>query len=288
MAGLFDKTKDGPELGKLYFGNEILDGTSYNCKECGISRKKTNGWSALTSHIYEKHKDFPQKLEEARSCVTGGMDLIVAKASSKAKKIFGWLKRGIMTNKPSSFVENIYERENITLDKIGVKTYNKYRDKVYEIVCEKLAKELPKSFGILIDCWSCAREHYHAIFATWTNTSGGVIERLLACGVQDLPDDEIDGHRAEDVGFSAEDFGDYLFDVLAKFGKTFEAIEFVSGDNASVNARLCNLLEQWLSEHKQIVRKVYTYIALHYIGNCFMHALLYRFLWSGALAINLI
>ena len=43
-----------------------------------------------------------------------------------------------------------------------------------------------------------------------------VMQVLLACGVQDIPTEE---DEINEVGFTAENIGDYLFDVLARYGK---------------------------------------------------------------------
>ena len=59
-------------------------------------------------------------------------------------------------------------------------------------------------------------------------------KRLLACGVQDLPDGTIITD-ASNFGFSADDTGDYLLDVLSKYDHSFESIDFLSGDNCTVN-----------------------------------------------------
>lgn len=111
---------------------------------------------------------------------------------------------------------------------------------------------MPKSFGVIFDGWSCDGEHYIGIFGTWVNISGGVVERLLSCGVQDIPDDD----DAEDFGFTAADIGDYFHDVLVtRYKKSWEVIEFVCGDNASVNRLLATLIEQEL-EKTNISRNV--------------------------------
>jgi hypothetical protein len=80
-----------------------------------------------------------------------------------------------------------------------------------------------------------------------------VIKRLISCGVQDLPEGEA---AAATFGFAAEDIGDYVFDVLAKYERDFPAIEFMTGDNAYVNSRLCNLISDWLWDKKKIRRVV--------------------------------
>ena len=114
-------------------------------------------------------------------------------------------------------------------------------------------KELPRTFGIIFDGWSCEGEHYIGIFATWVNSSGGVCERLLACGVQDLPEGEKD---ANEFGFTKADIGDYFLDDLQKFDRHYDAIEFICGDNASVNKHLADLIQAWLLREKAIVRTV--------------------------------
>jgi len=43
---------------------------------------------------------------------------------------------------------------------------------------------------------------------------------LITCGVQDLPKSDI---AAANFGFASEDIGDYIFDVLARFGCTYES-----------------------------------------------------------------
>ena len=70
---------------------------------------------------------------------------------------------------------------------------------------------------------------------------------MIACTVPELPEE---GHEDEavDFGFAAEDVGDVLFDVLAVFDKSFAALLFLSGDNASVNVRLSDLITRNLRE----------------------------------------
>ena len=101
--------------------------------------------------------------------------------------------------------------------------------------------------------WSCDGEHYIGIFATWVNDLGEVVRRLISCGVQDLPSN---AEEANSFGFTADDIGDYIFDVLEMYGHDFEAIEFITGDNAYVNQSLCTKIETWLYRTKNIERTV--------------------------------
>ena len=114
---------------------------------------------------------------------------------------------------------------------------------------------IPDFFTIIFDGWSCTREHYIALYASWTNAQGIVIRRLIACGVQPLPD-VLQGETAEDFGFTAEDIGDYISYVLQMYDKSFMNIECIIGDNASVNRRLADLIRQWLYQEKNIRRIV--------------------------------
>ena len=51
-----------------------------------------------------------------------------------------------------------------------------------------------------------------------------------------------DDDNDEDIDFTAESIGDYVFDELALVGHNFDNIEFVAGDNCSVNRKLARLL----------------------------------------------
>ena len=88
---------------------------------------------------------------------------------------------------------------------------------------------------MIVDGWTCSKEHYFAVFATWTDDANEVQEVLLCCGVQDEDEDS-------DMDFTAESLGDYLFDELQLVGCDFNAIEFISGDNTSCNPKLARLI----------------------------------------------
>ena len=102
-----------------------------------------------------------------------------------------------------------------------------------------ITKILPASFGIIFDGWSCAGEHFIGIYATWVNNSGGVMQVLLSCGVQHIP---TDAAEINEIGFTAEDIGDYLYDVLSKYNKGFDCIEFIVGVNRLLANRIKELL----------------------------------------------
>ena len=77
--------------------------------------------------------------------------------------------------------------------------------------------------------------------------------------MQDIPFDDL---SAQDFGFSADDIGDYLYDTLEQYKRGFEAIEFLCGDNASVNSALATKIEHWVMEKKAFV-DVFPLSAVH-------------------------
>ena len=115
-----------------------------------------------------------------------------------------------------------------------------------------MTKIIPGSFGVI---WFRAGEHFVGIYATWVNNSGGVMQVLLACGVPDIP---TDAAEINEIGFTAEDIGDNLCNVLRRYNKGFDCIEFIVGDNASVDRLLANpnRIKEWPLKTKNIRRTV--------------------------------
>ena len=153
-----------------------------------------------------------------------------------------------MENHPFSFCENRRARKysNINGDgrPLSRKTLSKYVTLVSKKVRDRIKRLLPDTFGVIFDSWTHEGEHFTCIFATWTNASGGVVYRLLSCGVQDIPDAE-DVH---DVGFSANDYGDYFYDILTAYGKSYMSLEFLCGDNCGVNKKLADAITSYYKE----------------------------------------
>jgi hypothetical protein len=82
---------------------------------------------------------------------------------------------------------------------------------------------------------------------------GEFLRGFIACGVQDLPETV---EASASFGFTADDIGDYLFDVLASYGHDFSSVEFLTGDNAYINGALCTKIEAWIYRNKGIRRSV--------------------------------
>lgn len=172
--------------------------------------------------------------------------------SPEAKNMFGWIEWIVMADLPLKIVENEYYRKRTNLEPTTYKTITKHMENLLKLIKENIKRGLPKTFGIIFDGWSCDGEHYIGIFATWVREDDGtVVKRLLACGVQDLPEN---AEEAASFGFTAEDIGDYLSDILICYGHDLSSIEFLTGDNAYVNDALCSKIEAWLFRQKNIRR----------------------------------
>ena len=51
-----------------------------------------------------------------------------------------------------------------------------------------------------------------------------MVKRLITCGVQDIPSNT---EEANGFGFTVENIGDYIFDILQFYGLDFEIINLV-------------------------------------------------------------
>ena len=187
----------------------------------------------------------------------GPLDKVFHMVSCKAKKYHDWIEWVIMTDSPSTFVENSYNRKYAKMDPISRNTFNTYKDRIHMVVEEKIRNELPPTFLLYFDGWTCDGEHYLCMFATWTNKSGGVVVRLIACTVQDLPAaDENEDLVTRFFGFTAEDLGDEVKRVLGKYGRDYDSLEGLGSDNAEVNKRLADLITVYLRDELGINRPI--------------------------------
>jgi len=92
---------------------------------------------------------------------------------------------------------------------------------------EDFRDELPPTFLIYFDGWSCNGEHNLCMFATRTNRPGAVVPRLIACAVQDLPAADEDPDQVTRLfGFTAEDLDDEAKRVLEleKYERDFDSL----------------------------------------------------------------
>ena len=78
------------------------------------------------------------------------------------------------------------------------------------------------------------------------------IKSNIVIGISNDDDDDDCGGDDEVIDCSTGNvvgmIGDYVSSVLSLYKKDFGNIEFITGDNASVNKRLCDLMSLWINE----------------------------------------
>jgi hypothetical protein len=60
-----------------------------------------------------------------------------------------------------SFVENLLSRKYVALDPISRPTLMKYGASLGDIVEQKIKESLPATFGLVVDGWTCNKEHFN-------------------------------------------------------------------------------------------------------------------------------
>jgi hypothetical protein len=180
LAKIYFRTKKHERKEGKWIVENNLEGYAW-CLRCEDWVKDNSGHSNLVRHVQNRHPDWKSKLDEQKSGIrpTGGMDKyvkITKVISEEAKNMYGWLEWIVMADLPITIVENDYYIKRSNLLPTTYKTVTKYMDKLLILVKDYIKKCLPSSYGIIFDGWTCDSEHYIAIFATWTLSSGTVIK----------------------------------------------------------------------------------------------------------------
>jgi hypothetical protein len=177
-------------------------------------------------------------------------NFFTALVSDKALNIHSWLDWMGQSNLPYAFCNSKCTRKYRKLKPVSRNTLVKYRNLLFESVQQKIAKKLPAKFGIVIDGWTIDSSHYSAIYATFMERNVRC-ELLLSCNVaEDIDEDTVfdENLRDEDkyFGFTAADWFDVIVNVLYQYNietnvDNFNSIvEFIVGDNCSVNRKLAS------------------------------------------------
>ncbi|ETP17863.1 hypothetical protein F441_07822, partial [Phytophthora nicotianae CJ01A1] len=101
------------------------------------------------------------------------------------------------------------------------------------IVERCIAAELPERFGLILDGWSHASEHFLAVFACYKVRGVTKTPLLSMAPLLNEPDEDL----------SARGHMEFLAEMLPRdFGKQLSDCLFVVGDNCSVNRLLATLM----------------------------------------------
>lgn len=106
-------------------------------------------------------------------------------------------------------------------------------------ITQELTKVLPTRFGIIFDGWSAdgTSDHYVAMFATFVDSEGHVQQPLLACSIMEMPEDP-----EERPDLTAKSHLKFFEDTLSFYNRQTACLDFICGDNCSVNKCLADLL----------------------------------------------
>lgn len=204
----------------------------WQCK-CGTRRKKVgSSYENLMSHVRTAHPDYQELLKNGASVSEDQISFYFA--SKKSNSYYGWLDLIINELLPFSFVEKPIARKHIKHDPICLNTFMKYMKKLTVHVEHRLSNILPEKFALVFDGWSAGQTHFVGIFASFPDSSeNGYAARLLAFSPMG---DESSLNSAEHYGF--------MTFVLTTFGKTWENVICIIGDNCSTNKAVANLAEK--------------------------------------------
>ncbi|CAG8529665.1 4164_t:CDS:2 [Acaulospora morrowiae] len=213
----------------------------WKCKYCtddeGVSivtikKEKGTGWSNTFSHISSKHKDYQEIIKKNVKNVFA--------LTPAVKNILSWIKFIIHLNLPLSFVDDPLVHEMFKYDPIFSNTLKKHMKILTEKVEQNLKKELPNTFGLLLNGWKEGSDYYIALFACYYDRKKGCQLPLLA--FQPIPDYYED--TIKEYTLTAEAHKQFIISVLKyyKVALQLDCLLFLVGDNCNTNKALAKLL----------------------------------------------
>lgn len=238
---------------------------------CSTPRTKTgSGYSNLASHVKDTHPNYGIIYEEAvkagwkpiRNTGKQYLDAIASKDSEKegssssslglslpskssvqlsidvlvplkASNIYKWMNWITSKLYPLSFVECSLSRMYSNLKPISRKTLVKYMNLTTVEVEKKIALVLPSKFSIVYDAWTSRSSHFVGTFITFADKC-----ILIAFTLMDMEMDD------DEPTFNAEKFMNVIQQQLEFYGKSFDNVVCITGDNCSVNKRLADLINK--------------------------------------------
>ena len=103
--------------------------------------------------------------------------------------------------------------------------------KVSAIVADKVKAILPNKFGVIFDGWSSDGNHMVAIYAVFPSLLNPDFAQEILLSCQPL---------LEEADLSANSYQELLESTMILYGKTLANIQFLVGDNCSVNRCLAD------------------------------------------------
>ncbi|KAG2918675.1 hypothetical protein PC110_g18001 [Phytophthora cactorum] len=203
----------------------------FRCR-CGKVRKQTrrDGFTNLMKHVRSEHPSYQEEMQAAAAATTGS---VVHYARPTAMNRYGRLEWTVKANLPLMLCENALACRYTNLVPISVETFRATMG-VTRLVEAAIGDELPDGFGLMLDGWSHASEHYVAVFA-WYEPDGVAKTVLLSMApIINEPDEDLSArtHRGVLAGMLERDFR-----------KQLSCCKYFVGDNCSVNRRLTTMMQ---------------------------------------------
>jgi hypothetical protein len=241
---------ENEQIFRAFFVKHSDVADTWVCRVCGGTRKQKDGsgFTNTAGHVKEKHPDYKENLSlMLKEVAEDGNQLKITscyqeKVSHEAKRLNKWLEFIVMTDQSFCCVENEYFRKFGDSRGLSRKYLMQVLQGVRSLVIEEIKHIIPDKFGVIFDGWTCdgTSQHYYGFFLAWSNPIDGYQTCLISCGVT-FPSDDEDEDRA--TFFAAEDIYRTLTHRLEIFGKTCQNIDYLGGDNCSVNKKLSRLLD---------------------------------------------
>ncbi|KAE8876562.1 hypothetical protein PF003_g39346 [Phytophthora fragariae] len=118
------------------------------CSTCSKVCWSAHGYTNLITHLRSNH---PTYLENAPQSAGNRNALRLRVVDDEKRNIYWWCEWVVTGRLPLAIVERKMTRKNPSLSSITEKTLKSYQVRVYQSTETRVAKELPPSFGIVLD-----------------------------------------------------------------------------------------------------------------------------------------
>lgn len=223
----------GKELVVHYFDffkeNKPKKDVEYEVKcKCGWEAKfqSCKGYTNLQAHIIAAHPEYVSLTNDTKK---NQMLIEEAFCPSKVRTLWGWLDWVIGDLLPFSFVEKQRVRRHSKLPSISVESFMQTMVLLTGAVEEKIKKLLPNMFALVFDGWTLGQSHYLGVFATFPDEESTTGYKKVLLSFSPMTNEE---------SFNAATHVEYFEFILGYYGKWWDNVAALIGDNCSTNQSL--------------------------------------------------
>lgn len=218
-------TPKGKQLAKLFFFDSQRVGDRWKCDACGVFIiQRMSGFTNLCHHVRNKHES---EVQSRVNLSRAHKPAVFHPLSFPSKTIaaHAWIEIVVLCLQPFNCVENNVLRRHFKHNAISLDSLTKYLRNLTEHVEKKIAALLPEKFAVVFDGWSGGDTHYVSIFATFPSEhTMGYDSVLLGCSPM-----------GDEDSLDATEHYRFVEEVLKIFGKSWDNVAALVGDNCSTN-----------------------------------------------------